>query len=127
MSAYGALCVWTSGFAIRHTLLQMCAATNEDQQPVMRAIREAVRESVAEIFTNGYLDAVGAADYLGVSRRGFEAISREIPCHRLNPRGKRFFKREDLDGFMGRHRVLPVDQKQLNDLVDGVVCQVRAK
>ena len=90
-------------------------------------IRQTIREAVAEVGIDaGYLDPLHAAQYLGISPRTFAEISRQIPHHKLTVRGKRLFRKEDLDAFMAQRRHAPATDSQLTKIVDDVVAQVRS-
>ena len=48
---------------------------------------------------DGWLDARGAAAYLGISRNALHRLSaeRRLPCSQQRPGGRLYFRRDDLD------------------------------
>ena len=50
--------------------------------------------------------------------------AREIPCHRVNARGKRLYKREDLDRWMQLRRQVPATATNVDQLVDSVIASI---
>jgi hypothetical protein len=98
--------------------------TAKKRHALITTIRREVLQAVAEAIgpRAAYFPPVRSADYLGISLRKFDdGPAKEIPCIRLTPRGKRLFKKSDLDAFMARYRHEPTSEAQVDRLVDDVV------
>jgi len=66
-----------------------------------------VRDVLAYIRDDRYLDKADSARYLGVGLRTFEGWMDQLPKYR--PGGKALFKKSELDEFMKRHLEAPAD------------------
>ena len=80
-----------------------------------------VRDVLAYIRSDCYLDKSQSAKYLGVSVRTFEGWMDQLPQYR--PGGKALFKKSELDEFMKRHLELPKDV-DLERLADEAVAAI---
>jgi excisionase family DNA binding protein len=80
-----------------------------------------VRDVLAYLQNDCYLDKGRSAKYLGVSVRCFEGWMDQLPKYR--PGGKALFKKSDLDEFMRRHVEPPTDI-DLERLADDAVAAV---
>jgi hypothetical protein len=90
---------------------------------------EALREALSEAMRNvhdfsGYMAAPDSARYMGLSLRTFETFAREIACYRVTERGKRLYRREDLDAFMEKHKEISAGKERVDALIDAVVERV---
>jgi hypothetical protein len=101
------------------------AASAKKDEQIVNALRQVFHEFVVEK-AGGYFDASRSAEYIGISARSFESgPAKQIPSHRLTPKGKRLYRKEDLDAYMLRHRQLPTSSVDVDGLVDSVITQVR--
>ena len=80
-----------------------------------------VRDVLAYIRDDRYLDKADSARYLGVGLRTFEGWMDQLPKYR--PGGKALFKKSELDEFMKRHLELPTDV-DLERLADEAVAAI---
>jgi excisionase family DNA binding protein len=80
-----------------------------------------VRDVLAYLRDDGYLDKAESARYLGVSVRTFEGWMDELPKYR--PGGKALFKKSELDDFMKRHLEAPADV-DLERIADDAVASI---
>ena len=74
-----------------------------------------VRDVLAYIRSDCYLDKSESAKYLGVGPRTFEGWMDQLPKYR--PGGKALFKKSELDEFMKRHLEQPanIDLERIAD------------
>ena len=62
-----------------------------------------IREAVLQLqSSDSHLDQRGAARYLGIGERTFEKLQDGIPHFRLGGRGKRLYRRSELDRLARR-------------------------
>ena len=81
-----------------------------------------VREILAYVSPDCYLNRTEAAKYLGISKRNIRArvLSKDIPHYRVG--GKLLFKKSELDQWMVKFR--EGGKEELRELVDEVVMKV---
>ena len=94
-----------------------------DQAELIATCTSLIREAVLQLQLDSYLSDRGAADYLKIGVRTFDKYRSEIPHFRVNGRGKRLYKKCELDAWLANHRVHD-EQKRLRALVDEVCRQV---
>jgi hypothetical protein len=89
----------------------MTRTSGKDAIDIPAIVRATVRQILSELqaqAAKGYLDVVGASTYLDLSPRTFEAqVASHIAFYRLNNRGKRFYRKSDLDRFADLYRQSP--------------------
>jgi hypothetical protein len=99
--------------------------TSDAVEQIVSAIKSALRQNAEYNNSHnkpGYLDAVAAANYLGISPRQFDmGPARELPCHRINKRGKRYYRPEDLDAYVECHREAPIDGDEVRSIIRRIV------
>jgi excisionase family DNA binding protein len=80
-----------------------------------------VRDVLAYLREDCYLDKAESARYLGVGVRTFESWMDQLPKYR--PGGKALFKKSELDAFMKRHEERPTDV-DLERIADDAVASI---
>jgi len=89
----------------RHLSSSLTALLDALDDDALDALAERLAPHLAERLAagarrpDGWLDARGAAAYLGISRHALHRLSaeRRLPCSQQRPGGRLYFRRDDLD------------------------------
>jgi hypothetical protein len=85
-----------------------------------------IREAVWRLQSDCYFNERGAAGYLKMGDRTFDKYRSTIPHFQINGRGKRIYRKSELDAWLEAHHRVPSidDEKGIQALVDEVCSQV---